>query len=72
MVKFSAQRDKMKEIILTLVFSIVLLLVMFYPAIKIMEFVEQKKELSQKAYMLYTLLITALLSLIAGGLLSFM
>ena len=61
----------MKEIILTLVFSIVLLLVMFYPAIKIMEFVEQKKELSQKAYMLYTLLITALLSLIAGGLLSF-
>ncbi len=61
----------MKEIVLTLVFSIVLLLVMFYPAIKIMELVEKRKELSQQMYMSLTLIITALLSLIAGGALSF-
>jgi len=60
----------MKEIILTLVFSIVLLIVMFYPAIKIMEFVEKKKELSQRVYMASTLGITVVLSLIAGTLLS--
>ena len=62
----------MKEIVLTLVFSIVLLLVMFYPAIKIMEFVEEKKELSQKAYMASTLGITVVLSIILGSLLSFL
>jgi len=61
----------MKEIILTLVFSIVLLLIMFYPAIKIMEYVEKKKELSQRAYTMWTLILTALLSLVAGGFLSF-
>ncbi len=61
----------MKEIVLTLVFSIVLLLVMFYPAIKIMEIVEKKRELSQRVYMASTLGITVVLSLIAGSLLSF-
>jgi len=61
-----------KEIVLTLVFSIVLLLVMFYPAIKVMEFVEEKKELSQRAYTTLTLLITVILALIFGGLLSFL
>jgi hypothetical protein len=61
----------MKEIILTLVFSIVLLLIMFYPAIKIMEYVETKKELSEKAYTRWTLILTAFLALIVGGFLSF-
>ncbi len=61
----------MKEIVLTLVFSIVLLLVMFYPAIKIMELVEKRKELSQRMYMSLTLIITVLLSLITGIVLSF-
>ncbi len=61
----------MKEIMLILVFSIVLLLVMFYPAIKIMELVEKKRELSQKTYVTLTLIITVLLSLIAGTALSF-
>jgi len=61
-----------KEIVLTLVFSIVLLLVMFYPAIKVMEFAEEKKELSQRAYTTLTLLITVILALIFGGLLSFL
>ncbi len=61
----------MKEIILTLVFSVVLLLVMFYPAIKIMELVEKRKELSQRMYMTLTLLITVVLSVIAGAALSF-
>lgn len=61
----------MKEIVLTLVFSIVLLLVTFYPAIKIMEFVEKKKELSQRMYTTLTLIITVILALILGGALSF-
>jgi len=61
----------MKDIVLTLVFSVVLLLVMFYPAIKIMEAIEKKKELSQRAYMAATLIITAVLSLISGSLLAF-
>ena len=61
----------MKEIVLTLVFSIVLLLIMFYPAIKIVEFIEKKRALSQKAYMRLTLLITIILSLIVGTALSF-
>jgi len=61
----------MNEIVMTLVFGIVLLLFMFYPAIKIVEFIEKKKVLSEKVYMRLTLLITLLLSLIAGGLLSF-
>ncbi len=61
----------MKDIIITLVFSIVLLLIMFYPAIKIMEFIETKRELSQRTYMALTLLITIILSLVAGSLLYF-
>ena len=56
---------------MTLVFGIVLLLFMFYPAIKIVEFIEKKRVLSEKVYMRLTLLITLFLSLIAGGLLSF-
>jgi len=61
----------MNEIVMTLVFGIVLLLFMFYPAIKIVEFIEKKRVLSEKVYMRLTLLITLFLSLIAGGLLSF-
>ncbi len=61
---------KMRDVVIVLVFSIVLLLIMFYPAIKIMEFVEKKKRLSQKMYVTLTLIITVLLSLIAGTALS--
>ncbi len=60
----------MRDVVIVLVFSIVLLLIMFYPAIKIMEFVEKKKRLSQKMYVTLTLIITVLLSLIAGTALS--
>ncbi len=59
----------MKEIIITLVFSIVLLLFMFYPAIKIMEYIEKRKELSRRTYMAMTLGFTVALSLIGGTLL---
>lgn len=62
----------MKDIILILVFSIVLLLIMFYPAIKIMEYVETKKTLSQRTYTTLTLILTVILSLIAGALLYFL
>jgi hypothetical protein len=61
----------MKDIVLTLVFSIVLLLIMFYPAIKIVELIEKRRTLSQKTYMRLTLFITLILSLIAGAALSF-
>jgi len=61
----------MKEIVITLVFSIVLLLIMFYPAIKIANYIEKDRELSQKTYVAITLSITVILSLIAGSFLSF-
>lgn len=61
----------MKEIVITLVFSIVLLLIMFYPAIRIMNLVEKKIPMNQTLYMSLTLFITIILSLIAGAFLSF-
>jgi len=61
----------MENIMLSLVFSMPLLLIMFYPAIKIVEYIQTKRELNKKIYISLTLLITLLLSIIAGVILSF-
>jgi hypothetical protein len=61
----------MKEIVLTLVFSIVLLLIMLYPAIRIAGYIEDKKEMSQRVYLVLTLLVDIVLSLIGGVFLSY-
>lgn len=55
------------EIVLTLVFSLVLLVFMIYPAIKIVEFLETKMEISNKMYDTLTVVLTIVLSLIVGA-----
>ena len=55
------------EIVLTLVFSSVLLVFMIYPAIKIVEFLETKMEISDKMYDISTVVITIVLSLVVGA-----
>ena len=56
----------MIDIVVTLVFSIVMLLFMAYPAIKITEFIDSKKPLSQNIQNILIISITILLSLMVG------
>lgn len=56
----------MKEIVLLLVFSIVLLFFSIYPAIKIVEFFDKNNKLSSFYFNLFTVIITILISLIGG------
>ena len=55
------------SIIMTLVFSSVLLVFMIYPAIKIVEFFETKMTITVKMYNILTVVITIVLSLIIGA-----
>ena len=55
------------EIILSLVFSSVLLVFMIYPAIKIVGFLETKMTISDKMYNILTIVITVSLALIVGA-----
>jgi len=54
------------DTIVTLVFSIVMLLFMAFPAIKIVEFLEPKLKLSQKSKNILIIVITIILSLLVG------
>jgi len=54
------------DIVVTLVFSIVMLLFMAYPAIKIVEFIDKKVNLSQKSKNVYIIVVTIILSLTVG------
>jgi hypothetical protein len=54
------------DIVITLVFSIVMLLFMAYPAIKIVEYIDVKRPLSQKNKNILVVVTTILLSLIVG------
>jgi len=54
------------DIVVTLVFSIVMLLFMAFPAIKIVEFLETKINLTQKRKNLLIIVITIILSLAIG------
>ena len=56
----------MINIVVTLVFSIVMLLFMAFPAIKIVEFLERKISLSQKDKNILIIIITIILSLAIG------
>ena len=55
------------EIVMTLVFSSVMLVFMIYPAMKIVEFLETKMDISDKMYNILTVVLTILLSLIVGA-----
>lgn len=52
--------------VLILVFSIVLLVFMIYPAMKIVEFLETKIEINERKYNFLTVALTIILSLIVG------
>jgi len=56
----------MQSIVMTLIFSIVMLLFMAFPAIKVVEWISNKKELSQKNQNRLTIFFTILFSLIIG------
>ncbi|MDD3054674.1 MAG: hypothetical protein PHE16_02225 [Aliarcobacter sp.] len=55
------------QIIMTLVFTSVLLVFMIYPAIKIVGFLETKMNISDKTYNVLTVVITIMLALIVGA-----
>ena len=52
----------MNPIIMTLIFALVMLMFMAFPAIKIVEWIESKKELSKKSKNRLTIVITMILS----------
>lgn len=55
------------QIIMTLVFTSVLLVFMIYPAIKIVGFLETKMNISDKTYNVLTIVITIMLALVVGA-----
>jgi hypothetical protein len=61
----------MLDIILTLVFSIVMLVFMAFPAMKIVEWIETKTVLSDMSRNILQIIITILLSLLIGLFLRF-
>jgi len=56
----------MNPIVMTLVFSVVMLMFMAFPAMKIVEWIDNYKELSPKVQNILTIIITILLSLVVG------
>ncbi|MEA2019131.1 MAG: hypothetical protein U9N59_11845 [Campylobacterota bacterium] len=59
----------MIDIVITLVFAVPLLILMAYPAMRIVEFLETKMKIDEKLYNTLTVAITIILSLILGILL---
>lgn len=55
------------EIVMTLVFTSVLLVFMIYPAMKIVEYLETKTTISEKMYNVLTVALTVILSLVVGA-----
>jgi len=56
----------MNPIIMTLIFSVVMLMFMAFPAMKIVEWIDNYKELSPKVQNILTIVITISLSLVVG------
>ncbi len=61
----------MQEIVLTLVFSIVMLVFMAFPAMKIVDAIGKITPLSEKLHNILQILVTILLSLAVGLFLKF-
>ncbi len=61
----------MLEIVLTLVFSIVMLVFVAYPAMRIVEFIESKIDIPKKWHNPFLILTTIFLSLLIGIYLKF-
>jgi hypothetical protein len=54
----------MTQIVITAVFTFAMFMFMAFPAIKIVEFIHKKKELSEKSQNILTIVFTILLSLL--------
>ncbi len=61
----------MSPIVMTLVFSVAMLMFMGFPAMKIVEIIATKKDISKKTQNILTIVLTIFLSLIVGTLLQF-
>ena len=61
----------MTQIVMTLIFSVVMLVFMGFPAIKIVEWLAQRVELTQKRQNFLIIVITIFLSLMIGLFLQF-
>jgi len=61
----------MTDIVLTLVFSVVMLVFMAFPAMKIVEWIKVKTNFSENIYNILQIFITILLSLLIGLFLKF-
>ena len=59
----------MIDIVLALVFAVPLLILMVYPAMKIVEFLEKRMNINERLYNILTVTITIILSLFFGILL---
>jgi uncharacterized membrane protein YwzB len=59
------------DIVEFLVFSIVMLMFMAYPAIKIVEFIDKEEKFSEKKRNFYMIFFTILLSLLVGAFLKY-
>ncbi len=56
----------MLDIVLTLVFSIVMLFFMIFPAMKIVEWIDSRRKIPEKLYTPLTIVVVILLSLTIG------
>ena len=60
----------MQNIVINLVFSVVLLMFMIYPSIRIVDFLKAKIDMSDRFYNISTVILTIILSLIVGTLIN--
>jgi len=61
----------MTDIVITLVFSIVMLVFMAFPSMKIVEWLKPKTNFSEKVYNILQIILTVVLSLMVGLFLKF-
>jgi len=61
----------MNPIVMTLIFSVVMMMFMAFPAMKIVEWITERKELSQTTQNRLVIVITIILSLFIGIFLQF-
>jgi len=61
----------MNPIVMTLIFSVVMMMFMAFPAMKIVEWITERKELSQSTQNRLVIVITIILSLFIGIFLQF-
>jgi len=61
----------MIDIVIILVFSLVMLVFMAFPSMKIIEWIRPKTNFSEKVYTILQLLLTVILSLLIGLFLKF-